>query len=168
MHIGIFYGSIMGNTEAAAHKAGAKVETFGAVTIHNIADAAVKTMMDYDLIILGASTWGLGDLPDDWVGKEDLHGLDLTSKRVAVFGTGNQEGYPDTFVDAIGILAQAAEKAGATLIGSWPTDGYNFENSRAVRNGLFLGLPLDDDNQAALTEQRITKWCAQLREEIAS
>jgi flavodoxin I len=115
---------------------------------------------------LGASTWGLGEVQDDWVGKEALSGVDLAGKKVAVFGTGDQDGYPDTFVDAIGILANSAQRAGGSLMGQWPTEGYTFDSSEAAKGDSFVGLPLDEDNQTALTDERITKWCQSLKQTI--
>jgi flavodoxin I len=168
MNIGIFYGSSTGNTEAAAGKIKDALADLGEITCESIADTAIADFANYDALILGASTWGVGDIQDDWMGKEDFSKVDLAGKKVAVFGTGDQEGFGDTFVDAVGILAKAAEKAGATLIGAWPTDGYDYSGSAAERDGKFLGLALDDDNQDDQTAERIADWCAQLKQEIGA
>ncbi len=48
-------------------------------------------------------------------------------------------------------------------MGQWPTEGYDFDASKAVKNGQFVGLALDEDNQSELTESRITTWVAQLK-----
>jgi len=119
-----------------------------------------------DLLILGASTWGYGDLQDDW----DRHlGLIAsaagTFPRVALFGTGDADEHGDTFVDALGILWEALAPLGVTLLGTWPTEGYAFAASRALVDGRFVGLPLDEDNQPELSEGRISAWCAQLQAE---
>jgi flavodoxin I len=167
MKIGIFYGSSTGNTEAAAQAIAKALAPAGDITLANIADTASADFANYDALILGASTWGFGDIHDDWMGKEDFSKVDLAGKKVAVFGTGDQESFGDTFVDAIGILAKAAEKAGATLIGAWPTDGYEYSSSAAERDGAFLGLALDDDNQDDRTAERIAAWCSQLKQELA-
>ena len=167
MKIGIFYGSSSGNTANAAKVLKAELDLLGQVDLGDIADTEIALLADYDLVILGSSTWGLGDLQDDWYGKEALQGVDLTGKKAAVFGAGDQSGFGDTFVDAIGVLAGSAEKAGATLIGKWPTDGYDFSGSVAVNEeGFFAGLALDDDNQPDLTIDRIKQWAAQLKSEI--
>ncbi|MFW6328684.1 MAG: flavodoxin domain-containing protein, partial [Alkalispirochaetaceae bacterium] len=100
---------------------------------------------------------------DDWHEKLDtLKGADLSGKKVAIFGTGDQFGYGDSFVDAIGILAEAAEAAGATIVGHTSTEGYEFEESQAVRDGSFLGLAVDDTNQEEQTDPRIAAWVASL------
>ncbi|MFW5803263.1 MAG: flavodoxin [Verrucomicrobiota bacterium] len=167
MKIGIFYGSSTGNTEAAAQAIAKTLADAGEVRIAGIAETAFAVFANYDALILGASTWGIGDIQDDWTGKDDFSGVDLSGKKVAVFGTGDQESFGDTFVDAVGILAKAAERAGATLIGAWPTNGYDYSSSAAEREGKFLGLALDDDNQDDQTDERIAAWCAQLKEELA-
>jgi flavodoxin I len=165
--IGIYYGSDTGNTEAAAKQIH---QAFGdeAAEPKSIADATAEELAGYDGLILGTSTWGAGDLQDDWdAALSTLESADLSGKKVAIFGLGDQDGYPDTFVDGIGTLAAAARKAGAQVIGSVPTKGYNFDASTAVEDGAFVGLPLDDDNQSNLTAERITSWVAALKSELA-
>jgi flavodoxin I len=167
MKIAIIYGSTTGNTEAAAERLKDALSDVGEVTLANITEG-LDAAADADVVLLGASTWGMGDMQDDWVGYEDLDGLDLTDKRVAVFGMGDQTCYDNTFVEAIGVLADAATKAGGTLIGAWATDGYECTESFAIRDGKFVGLPLDEDNQSELTQQRIADWAAQLKQEITA
>ncbi|WP_319475800.1 flavodoxin FldA [Marispirochaeta aestuarii] len=155
--IGIFYGSSTGNTEAAANIIQSRLEKADVKNIAGI--SSMDELTKYDLLILGSSTWGLGDLQDDWeVQINNLKKLDLSGKKVAFFGTGDQASYPDTFVDAMGILYDAAAETNASLIGAWPVDGYEHTESLAVRNGKFVGLALDEDNQADLTGERITGW----------
>ena len=55
---------------------------------------------------------------------------------------------------------------GGTLIGRWPTDGYEFDESLALDNGEFLGLGLDNDNQEDETEERLLIWAELIREEF--
>ncbi|HAS51747.1 MAG TPA: hypothetical protein DCS21_08410, partial [Gammaproteobacteria bacterium] len=52
------------------------------------------------------------------------------------------------------------------FIGSWPIDGYEFEKSKALRDGEFVGLVLDQDNQADLTDERIEEWLEQVKPEL--
>jgi flavodoxin I len=155
--IGIFYGSSTGNAEAAAKIIQSRLESAEVKSIASI--SSMDELKEYDLLILGSSTWGLGDLQDDWeVQINNLKKLDLSGKKIAFFGTGDQASYPDTFVDAMGILYDAAAETNASLIGAWPVDGYEHTESLAVRNGKFVGLALDEDNQADLTEERISGW----------
>jgi flavodoxin I len=167
MKVAIIYGSTTGNTASVAEKLREQFASLGEVTLSTVG-AGFGLAGDADLVVLGASTWGIGEMQEDWLGKEDLSGLDLSGKRVAVFGTGDQMGFGDSFVDAIGILADAAVKAGATLVGAWPTDGYDFGSSAAVQDGKFVGLPIDEDQQPDLTDQRIADWTAQIKQELAA
>ena len=168
MKIGIFYGSTTGNTQAAAEKIKSQLESIGEVSLIAIGESSPAEMSNYDVVILGASTWGFGDMQDDWIGSETLAGANLNGKKVAVFGLGDQSGFADTFVDAIGILGNAAKEAGAELIGSWPVNGYDFNASVGMIDGKFIGLALDDDTQPELTEERITQWCIALKNEITN
>ncbi len=165
MKVAIIYGSTTGNTASAAEKIKDHLCSLGNVTLSPVADGLAPAG-DADLIIFGSSTWGIGEMQDDWLGQEDLSGLDLSNKQVAIFGTGDQDGFGDSFVDAIGILADAVIKAGGKLIGSWPTDGYDFSNSAAVKENQFVGLPLDEDQQPELTDQRIAEWTSQIKQEL--
>ena len=154
--IGIIFGSSTGNTEAVAEKL---KDSLGDADLISVSADAIKKVQDYDVVLLGSSTWGLGDLQDDWEGLlEDLGSADLNGKKVGFFGTGDQDGYPDTFVDAIGLLYEAVEGSGADFIGATETDGFNYEESKAVKDGKFVGLVIDEDNQADASDERIENW----------
>lgn len=161
----IVYGSSTGVTEGIARKIGDALGDAELVEASQLSESNAASFDDYSLVVLGASTWGIGDLQDDFHAKLGvIEGAALSGVKVAVFGTGDQESYADSFVDGIGILAEAAEKAGATLVGKTSTEGYTFEESRAVRDGQFLGLAIDEDNQGDLTDQRIAAWVKALQE----
>ena len=66
----------------------------------------------------------------------------------------------------MGILADAFQKAGAELVGFTSTDGYTFNQSRAVRGEKFCGLVIDQENQAQLTSKRIADWCKLIKEDL--
>ncbi|SIP87778.1 flavodoxin I [Alkalispirochaeta americana] len=160
----IVFGSSTGATEDVARSIAQALENADVVNVTDWNEDSLKELGSFDLILLGASTWGIGDLQDDWHVKLGLlEQAPLAGKKVALFGTGDQESYPDSFVDALGILAEAAEQAGATIIGQTSTEGYTHEESRGVRNGLFLGLAIDQDNQAELTEERIANWISTIK-----
>ncbi len=163
MKIGIIYGSSTGNTQLAAEKIAGKFEQ---AELKDVAE--ISSFEEYDVLILGSSTWGLGDLQDDWEGAiHQLEASSLVGKKVALFGLGDQVGYPDTFVDAMGKLGAAVQKTGAELIGKWPAEGYECLTSEALEDDYFNGLPLDVENQDCLSDQRITSWCDVLKSELA-
>ncbi len=163
---GIFYGSSTGNTQNAAALIAIGLGV-GKSDVFDISNVTPELLMGYDVLIFGSSTWGFGDLQDDWdgfIGKFEK--MDLSGKKVAVFGTGDSSSYSDTFCDAVGIIAEAVEKAGAILIGKG-TDAsdYSFDSSKAVSDGVFCGLPLDEDNESGKTGERINRWVKQLKSE---
>lgn len=165
--IGIFYGSTTGATEAVAQEI-ARQCGVGAADVRDVSKMTAGALAAYDVILFGSSTWGAGDLQDDWYGGIDvLRGCDLRGKTVALFGCGDSESYPDTFCGALGTLYDAARAAGAHVVGTVPVDDYSFEDSDAVRDGVFVGLALDEVNEGAKTQARISAWLADLKNELA-
>ena len=145
------------------------IEAFGKDEIQaiNAEELTSKVFEENDNFILSAPTWFDGELPNYWDEfVPELEDMDLKNKTFAVFGLGDQKGYPENFCDAIGILVEILEKCGATIIGKTPSEGYTFESSRAQRGNIFVGLPLDQENQGRLTNERVTKWVAQLKVEM--
>lgn len=162
----LVYGSTLGNCKDAA---GTISDLIGDVEVLEISATDLLELPEYDLLILGSSTWGFGDLQDDWDLKiNELKKLDLTGKTVALYGTGDQDGYGDTFGDAVGILYEAVSANGATVVGKTHNEGYDFTDSKALEGDSFVGLLLDDDNQSELSKERIENWCTQLKDEMAS
>lgn len=161
--VGIFYGTTTGVTEDIAHRIADKID---GADIFNI-DGNEDKLNDYDVLLLGASTWGFGDLQDDWqTVLDELSNLDLKGKKVGYFGTGDQGTFADTFIDALGIINDEIKKTGATIIGQTSTEGYEFSESRAVVDGKFLGLVVDEINQPDLTDERIDAWIEEIQKEL--
>jgi flavodoxin I len=115
----IVFGSTTGNTEILAYKISEGLKTGGVeVTVKDVVNTDVEDLVDYDLIVLGCSTWGLGDLQDDFIDFYDnLTGLpSLEGKKAAVFGPGDSTIYPDTFCDAVDMIDNRLRELGAELI----------------------------------------------------
>ena len=164
--IGLFYGGTTAKTAVVALKI---QEAFAEneVVLIPIEGATRKEFESFDNIIAGTSTWFDGELPTYWDEfLPEIESIDMTGKKVALFGLGDQERYPDNFVDGIGILAEAFTKSNAELVGFMPVSDYQFTQSRAVKEGHFLGLALDVENQSEQTEERILKWVAELKKEF--
>lgn len=165
--IGLFYGSDTGATEYIKDLI---VGELGEDTI-DVFDAYKVKKEDfepYDKIIIGLSTWFDGDLQSDWDNFfEEFKTIDFTGKRVALFGLGDQIGYGEYFIDGVGILGNVIAENGGEVIGVWPTDGYDYEASAAeFEPGWFMGLAIDEDNQRDLTQDRVSAWIEQIREEF--
>jgi len=161
----LFYGSSTGTTEDVAGRIAAKLG-IDSSNVYNVDSASVEDVQPYEVLILGSSTWGLGELQDDWDGfLSKLKKADLKNKAVAVFGTGDSSSYSDTFCDAIGIIYKDLKDTGCTFCGHVSADGYSFDDSVAIIDGQFVGLPLDEVNEDDETDGRIDRWVNQLKTE---
>lgn len=161
--IGIFFGSSTYGTHIVAEKIQAALGLEDS-TVHNIRVSRPEDLLGYTHLILGTSTWGEGDIQPDWNEfLPHLRALDLRDRRVALFGLGDQETYPETFASGLGRLYDAVRDTGAVVDCPWPLEGYTFKSSEAVRNGHFVGLVIDKLNQAPLTNERVAAWAAQLQ-----
>ena len=153
----VVFGSSTGTCEAIAEKIAQKLGC-EAIDVQNLTADVVNNNQN---LILGTSTWGAGELQDDWYdGLKVLQGADLSGKTIALFGCGDCESYGDTFVGGIGELFNALKTSGATFVGAVDIDGYTFGDSEAVVDGKFVGLPFDDVNEDDKTDARIEAWIA--------
>lgn len=165
MKIALFYGSTTCYTEMAAEKIR---DIIGAdiVDIHNVKESPLSLMAEYDFLILGISTWDFGEIQEDWNELWDqIGGVALAGKTVALFGLGDQEGYGEWYLDAMGLLHDEIKKTGANIVGYWPNDdSYEFEASKALTENdtKFVGLALDEDSQYELSDERIATWVEQI------
>lgn len=167
--VAMIYGTTTGNTgqiaEMIKNELGATIDHTKLITEISPSDLLVP-----QVLILGVPTWHIGEMQDDWASflpGMETSSLDLKGKKVAIFGLGDGKGYPESYVDAMQELWEKFEKRGAQLVGTWPTAGYEFQKSKAVKDGKFLGLVIDVENQHHLSEERVKGWCAQLRKELS-
>jgi flavodoxin I len=133
----------------------------------NVNKATAELIGSYSYLIFGTSTLGGGQLPGlstDCMGGgweeflPQLKDVDFTGKTVALFGLGDQDKYPDEFVDALGEIYYFVVARGAKVVGNWPADDYDFISSKALIEGDFAGLVLDQENQKMLTDTRVDEW----------
>lgn len=135
-----------------------------ALELVNAEDITVSTFLSYEQFILGVPTWFDGELPNYWDEfVPEIEDMDLKGKVFALYGLGDQKGYPENFQDAIGIMAELLEEQGGEIVGSTSTEGYTFESSRAVRDNHFLGLAIDYENQGSKNKTRIPAWVESLK-----
>jgi flavodoxin I len=158
----VVYGSSTGTCEEIANTIGEKL----GVDVINVADLTADVIAANDNLLLGTSTWGAGELQDDWYdGISVLKGADLSGKTVALFGCGDAESYPDTFCGAMAEIYNAVSGQ-AKVIGGVSTDGYTFDDSDAVIDGQFVGLALDNVNEEEKTDSRIDAWIESIKTEL--
>lgn len=165
--IGLYFSTQTGKTEYVAEIIQKEFGGDSVVSLYNVADVDTSDLTEHDCIIVGCPTWNIGELQSDWDGVyQELDDIDFSGKKVAYFGTGDQIGYADNFQDAIGILEEKISAQGGTTVGYWSKDGYDFNESKALRDGKFVGLALDEDNQSDMTDSRIQQWVSQLKKEF--
>ncbi len=158
----VVYGSSTGTCEEIANTIGEKL----GVDVINVADLTADVIAANDNLLLGTSTWGAGELQDDWYdGISVLKGADLSGKTVALFGCGDAESYPDTFCGAMAEIYNGVSGQ-AKVIGGVSTDGYTFDDSDAVIDGQFVGLALDNVNEEEKTDSRIDAWIESIKTEL--
>jgi flavodoxin I len=164
--IGLIYSFSANKTSQIAKKI---LENFAVNDIEevNAEEITEEKFKSFNNLILGCPTWFDGELPNYWDEfVPALEDMNLKGKKIAVFGNGDQKGYPENFCDAVGLMAAILEKRGATIVGFTSIEGYTFENSRALHGEGFYGLALDFESQAKLNKKRVDDWCEQLKKEF--
>ncbi len=145
-------------------------EAFGKdanVELVNVEEVTADEFMQYDNLICGTATWFDGELPNHWDEfVPDIEDMDLKGKRVAMYGLGDQKGYPENFLDGMGILGEILEVQGARLVGFTSTEDYSYESSRAERGDQFIGLGIDFESQGSKNKERVNGWVEKLKLEL--
>ena len=165
--VGLFFGSDTGNTEVIAKLIKDKLSKLS-VEVKDIAKSTKEDIAEYDLLLFGIPTWYYGEAQADWDDFfPELEQVDFNHKLVAIFGCGDQEDYAEYFLDAMGMVGDIVKAKGGIIVGHWPTEGYEFEASKAlVDETHFIGLGIDEDRQPELTQERVDNWVAQIYEEM--
>jgi len=167
----LLYWPLAGNVENAAKKIYSRFES-NDIDMFDVGSFNVDTLDDYEMIIMGSSTvgaknWEDADADNKWnrfFRKIEEH--DLSNRKIALFGLGDHILYPSHYVDGLGILNDEVVKVKGKLIGKWPTEGYVFTESEGVKDNMFYGLALDEDNEDHLTDQRVDKWTEIIKSEL--
>lgn len=151
----VVFGSSTGTCEGIANDIAAKL----GVEAINVSDFTADVVAGNDNLILGTSTWGAGEVQDDWYdGLDVIKSTDLSGKTVALFGCGDSCSYSDTFCGGMAEIYNAVKTQGANIIGSVDATSYSYDDSEAVVDGKFVGLALDNDNEESKTAARIDTW----------
>lgn len=160
--IGIFYGSTTGTTEEIVNKISNSLDC----DLINVANG-LDQVSNYDNLIFATSTWGLGELQDDWEANiSSLSSIDFSGKSISFVGIGDGSSFADTFVDGIGLIYDDINDEGVKFVGQISTDGYDYSASLGERDGKFLGLVIDETNESDKTDERIAEWTDQLKREF--
>jgi len=161
--IGIFFGPLKGSVNRVADKVKVALGEQN-VELISVNDASASDLEKYDRIIFGISTvgketWDSNYSNTDWSKFfPNISKVDFSGKTVAIFGLGDHITYSSYFVNAVGVLAKELLKKSATIVGQVDTAGYEFDDSEAVIDGKFIGLPIDEDFEPELTDERVSNW----------
>jgi flavodoxin I len=166
--IGLFYGPLGGSTERVAKKVAAAlgIENVDLITAK---EAKASDVEKYENVIFGLSTigtetWESDKSANDWdIFLPEVEKVDYSNKVVAMFGLGDQITYDLHFVDSLGIVAGKILPKGAKIIGKVSPDGYDFRESEAIIDGEFIGLPVNEDFEPELTDERVNNWVDQIK-----
>lgn len=159
--IPLLYGSTTGNTERVAQKVAELWGGSAPVKLVDISQGCFDSIQAASCVLIAAPTWDFGELQQDWHDYwSHFVTLDFSAKRVALFGVGDQLGYPDYFQDAMGLVAEQVNSAGGRLVAPWPNEDYEFNASLALdkHTNCFVGLALDEDSQSWATDDRLARW----------
>jgi len=169
--MGIFIGTAGGTSMKVAD---ALVEAFDideddVINMEDDFDDVEDQMLEYDVLFIGSSTWGQGDVHFSWVDPvleiEDDE-IDFSGKTVAFFGAGDTKKHSEHFCSALGKLHKTFTSAGAKPVGFIPKDGYDYEFSMAEIDGKLCGCAIDEHNESDKTEERIETWISALKAEL--
>ncbi len=164
--IGLFFGSSTGNCETITRMI-AECFTPYTVDIYDVINSPVNEIKKYNKLIFGIPSWSAHPAYDDWNDfLPKISQLNFCNIKIALYGLGDQVAYSENFVDAMGLMYDWLIVRDAKIVGSWPTDGYHFRRSAAIRHGKFVGLALDEDKQFKLTYSRVEKWVRNLKDEF--
>jgi flavodoxin I len=166
--IGLFFGPEKGSVHRVAEKVKAALGEQN-VEMISVNDAKPSDLVKYDLIIFGISTvgketWDSNYSNTDWSKFfPNISKVDFSGKTVAIFGLGDHVTYSSYFVNAMGMLAKDLLKNGATIVGKVDPSGYEFDESEAIFDGMFIGLPIDEDFEPELTDERVASWTKSIK-----
>jgi flavodoxin I len=166
--IGLFFGPLKGSVHRVAEKVKAALGEQN-VEMISVNEAGIADLEKYELIIFGISTvgketWDSNYSNTDWSKFfPNISKVDYSGKTVAIFGLGDHVTYSGYFVNAIGVLAKELMKNGASIVGKVDPSSYEFDDSEAIIDGMFIGLPIDEDFQPELTDERISNWVSSIK-----
>ncbi|ABX09087.1 flavodoxin FldA [Prochlorococcus marinus] len=171
MTVGIYFATTTGKTEDIAERLHGLLD--GAESPRDMSDVDdLNEFTNHEGIICGIPTWNTGADSERsgtaWDALlEEIGSLNLSGKKVAIFGLGDSSTYTENYCDAMEELHRFFKKAGATMVGYVSTKEYTFDESKSAIGDVFCGLPLDEDSESDMTDARISQWSEQLKQEMS-
>jgi flavodoxin I len=164
--IGLFFGSSTGNSETIARMIAGRFLPVP-IDIYDVIQSPSRSITNYKKMIFGVPSWNSHPIHDDWKDfLPDITEVNFGKKKIALYGLGDQLIYSENFLDEMGIMYDWLVARNAEIVGFWPSNGYHFRRSLALRHGRFVGLALDEDQQSNLTSIRVETWVKNLKKEF--
>jgi len=170
MTVGIYFATTTGKTEDIAERLHGLLGSADAPKdISDVDD--LSELSGHDGVICGIPTWNTGADSERsgtaWDSiLEDIGELNLNGKKVAIFGLGDSSTYTENYCDAMEELHRYFQQAGASMVGYVEKTDYTFDESKSVVGEKFCGLPLDEDSESDMTDERLSGWAEKLKSEI--
>jgi flavodoxin I len=168
----LYYSPVGGNVNRVANMLGEMIGN-DKVDIIPVNEVEKGDLSKYDKVILlgstvGADHWNNETIVDEWPEFfTKIKEISFEKKKVAIVGLGNSFLYPSHFVDGMAVLYERLTKQNAKVLGFVEKKGYDFTDSEAVNDdGLFCGLPIDEDNEEELTAERLENWISILKSDF--
>lgn len=161
--VGIFYGTTGGKTKEVVDILASQL---GDAKVFDVADGLAE-IDNFDNLILVSPTYGMGELQDDWAGViDELAEVKMDGKVVALIGLGDAALFGANYVESMMHLYDAVEPNGAKIVGLVPTDEYDYEDSLAVVEDKFMGLPIDASYDEDEISSKLESWLERVKEEL--
>ncbi|WP_028951648.1 flavodoxin FldA [Synechococcus sp. CC9616] len=169
MKFTIVYSTATGNTENIAERLQQLIPSSELKDLDYVGQTSDLTAAE--ALVCCIPTWNTG-APEKRSGTswdqhlDNIRGLDFSNTVVAIVGLGDSAAFSKYFCDAMEELYTAFLNTGATIIGKVPAEDYIFDHSKSNIDGLFCGLPIDEDNESEKTERRLSQWVAQITSQV--
>ena len=162
----IFFATSTGKTEDIADRLKELLPGSEAKDVDDLGSA--DELVNAESLICCVPTWNTGADEGRSGTSWDEHvteipNMDFAGKTVAIVGLGDSSSYSDFFCDAMEELYTAFLAAGANIVGKVDIDGYTYNASKSVVDGKFCGLPIDEDNEPDLSDERLQNWVGQIK-----
>ena len=161
MRVAIVYASATGHTEDIAERLKVLLPGLELKDLDRI--DFTKQLEESEAFICCTPTWNTGSETkrsgttwDEHI--DNIPHLSLKGKPIAIVGLGDSAAFSKYFCDAMEELYRSFESAGGRMIGHVSVEQYIFDHSKSVVDGMFCGLPLDEDNESEKTDERLQSW----------
>jgi len=78
---------------------------------------------------------------------------------------GDSASYSTSFAESMKVIYDAISDK-VQIVGQVPDEGYTYDDSTAVKDGMWVGLPIDEDNEYDMTQERLEKWVEALKKSL--